>query len=428
MKQALIRRPSKFRRPGKLEDVLHEMKIDGVFTAEGDDWKRQRKLTAPAFTPMQVRNHYDSIATVCIRLQNQWKKRIQSSSNNYIQVNVLEDLMKFTLDIVSIIAFGYDLNSIEQHSPIVDHLLVYMPTIHKRVNSIVPHWRLFSMESDKKFYKAENPIKELVDSMIKEYYEKNTDDIDDSKTKGHKNRSFIKTMLNAWESSDDQLSDKEILGNCITLLLAGQDTTANTLSWAMYYLSRNQKIQEDLNKEINTLKTNEEFGITDKSELSNLSCCTNVIRETLRLRGPTPVLFLEAVEPNELDLEDGSKLNFNKGDIMIMLNRVMQTDEKQFKNAKQFIPSRWEEEINSFYQNLPFGGGPRVCPGKALSIMESTVFMSMLCKEFIVRPPNVDNIKIDETLKGTEDPNVHEELAFTMGPENLLLNIFLRSD
>merc|ERR1712100_231886 len=71
------------------------------------------------------------------------------------------------MGIVSMIAFGYDLNSIEQHSPIVDHLLVYMPTIHKRVNSIVPHWRLFSMESDKKFYKAENPIKELVDSMIK---------------------------------------------------------------------------------------------------------------------------------------------------------------------------------------------------------------------------------------------------------------------
>ena len=45
----------------------------------------------------------------------------------------------------------------------------------------------------------------------------NTDDIDDSKTKGHKNRSFIKTMLNAWESSDDQLSDKEILGNCVPI-------------------------------------------------------------------------------------------------------------------------------------------------------------------------------------------------------------------
>ena len=99
-----------------MKKTAREIGFLGVFTAEGDHWKRQRKLTAPAFTPIKVRGHYEAITMITSRLHNKWQKKLNEKKNpdKGVVINILPELMSFTLDIISLIAFGYDLNSIEK--------------------------------------------------------------------------------------------------------------------------------------------------------------------------------------------------------------------------------------------------------------------------------------------------------------------------
>ena len=430
-KEILQKRPETFRRTAKLEEMTTEVGIYGVFSSEGETWKRQRKLTAPAFTPTQVRSHYESIAIICNRLRNKWHKKIESKKTPQkgIKIDILAELMSFTLDIISVIAFGYDLNSIEKDSEIVSSLLMFMPIVFNRITALFPYWRFFHLSMDKKFAKANENIKKLVNDMINEFYQNVTNDDEDNNNKPVvSKKSFIHTILKAREeSSGDQLDDKEIYGNVVTLLLAGQDTTANTLSWSMYYLSRHHSIQEELKKEIENCKSSKEFPfLPDKLDMEkNLPLCHGVIKEALRLRGPAPVLFSEA----NVDTKLSSGIQMHKGDIVAILMRSILTDENRFVDGKKFVPSRWMngDPCNSFLSNLPFGGGPRTCPGKNLSLLESNMFLSMLCNEFIVRPPDASNPSSDSTLAGTEDPCVKEISSFTMGPNSLSVRIFSRS-
>ena len=402
----------------------HAKKINGhgVFSAEGEDWKRQRKLTAPAFTPVQVRNHYETITLVCSRLRRKWMKMITDLDNveQGVVIDVLPDLMNLTLDIVSLIAFGYDLNSLEKESDITECLLQYLPFAYFRIGCPIPYWKLFYLPIDRRFYKGHAKVQDLIGNIISEFYSQSSNN--DS------TRSFIHTILQAREADKNQLTDEEIFGNVITILLAGQDTTANTLAWSLYYLSRNHTIQEDLYNEItNYLPDGNEY--IDKSDIDKLSLCSDIIQETLRIRGPSPVIYLEANDNIIVEGND-SKITLSKGDVTILLIRSMTKDEESTPNPKIFNPYRWKEnnvEIDPFLKTLPFGGGPRVCPGKTLSLFESKMFLSSICSDFIIRPENTISDSINNNLQGTEDPSVSETLAFTMSPTNLKLRFFLRN-
>lgn len=363
------------------------------------------------------------------RLHNKWQKKLNEKKNpdKGVVINILPELMSFTLDIISLIAFGYDLNSIEKHSEFVDALLIFMPIIHKRITSIFPYWKLFYTSLDKKFVKGKKIVNDLVYQMISDFYD----------NQKNLKKSFIETILASREQTSDdddntdKLTDYEILGNVITLLLAGQDTTANSLAWSLYYLSRNHQIQEDLYNEVKYIEKSNLYYIPDKNEIEKLKLSSGVIKEVLRMKGPSVMMFLEPNFDTDLSYNDKS-IRVKKGDSIFLLNRAILVDEKNYENPLHFIPQRWENESNdskySFLSGLPFGGGPRICPGRNLSLMESNIFLSMISHQFIVRPANSKNSNIDLSLAQTEDNSVKEHLAFTMGPEHLSLRIFPRKN
>merc|ERR1712000_219200 len=156
--------------------------------------------------------------------------------------------------------------------------------------------------------------------------------------------------------------------------------------------------------------------VPKKDVLEQLTVTSSVIKESLRLRGPSPVMYLQPNETLELKGAETS-LSVVPDDLLVILNRTMTTSDRYYENPSQFLPERWNEAPPSgFLANLPFGGGPRVCPGRMLSMFESNMFLGTILSQFVVRTPESTTTQFLPALANTEDPNILESLQFTMGP------------
>jgi cytochrome P450 len=128
---ALLRdRPGRIRRLSALRDVAEELGAGGVFTAEGDAWGRQRRLVMAAFASGHMRLCYPSILKIADRL---WRRLVHLTGQGQ-PLDVLRELMRFTVDVTTVVAFGYDLNTVEQGSQgLQHHLEVMFSAINRRI-------------------------------------------------------------------------------------------------------------------------------------------------------------------------------------------------------------------------------------------------------------------------------------------------------
>lgn len=106
----LKHRPEKFRRLDKMDNIIREMGVYGVFNAEGDDWKSQRKLVSQALNINHLKTFFPTLANITEKLLNRWNEL--SAENSSIEIK--GELMRYTVDITSRLAFGYNMNTIEK--------------------------------------------------------------------------------------------------------------------------------------------------------------------------------------------------------------------------------------------------------------------------------------------------------------------------
>ena len=221
---------------------------------------------------------------------------------------------------------------------------------------------------------------------------------------------FLQALL-AEQEKTRAISDKEIYGNVFTLLLAGEDTTSNSISWALFYLMQHPHMYLKLREEADAVLAGNTV-IQNVELLSELKYAEAIAMETLRIKPVTPTLFLESLEDQLIN-----GLQLKKGVTIMMQSKVAQTSDVHFTEAETFMPERWLAVADMPIHNIDvfrtFGAGPRFCPGKTLALHEMKMALSMIAKNF------------DLTL-AVPVSEVKERFAFTMFPENLMLEIAKR--
>jgi len=395
-------RPEKFRRFSKINEILEEMGIVGVFNTEGDTWKRHRKPTSEALNLKKIKGYYPIINDKTQKLLNKWKQY----ANDRKQIDIQKEFVRYTIDITTSIAFGYQLDTINhKEDDFQKHLELIFPMINERITAPIPLWRLYKQKKDKALDKSLKEIERIVYKFIDRAKER----LDKQPALKENPSNFLEALLIEQENGN-KFSAKEIYGNVFSILLAGEDTTSNSISWALYYLAQYPEIITKIRNEAYTIYSNEQ---TPKStqDLSKLKYANAVAQEVIRLKPVTPNLYMQANE-------DVTIHNFHiPKDTSIMLqNKVSQTQEQYFSNPNEFIPERWLKNGCPMHKNhnpdtiKAFGGGARFCPGKNLAMHEMTIAISSICKHF------------DFSL-AVKPEEVKEQFAFTMYPENLILNI-----
>jgi len=395
-------RPEKFRRFSKINEILTEMGIVGVFNAENETWKRHRKPTSEALNLKKVKGYFPTISKTTQQLLNKWKTYAEKGT----EVDVQKELVRYTIDITTAIAFGYKLDTLNHQEDVFQkHLELIFPMVNDRITAPIALWRIYKQKKDKALDNSLEAIEKIIHQFIKEAKERLTAD---SKLKENPSN-FLEALL-VEQENENMFSDDEIYGNVFSILLAGEDTTSSSISWALFYLAQHPEIVSKVRQEAKEVYHNSQVPETTQL-LNKLKYANAVAQEAIRLKPVTPNLYMQANEDITLH-----NLYIPKDTSIMLQNKVAQTSEQYFSNPNEFIPERWLKSGCPMQQNhtpdmiKAFGGGARFCPGMNLAMYEMTIAISTICNQF------------DFSL-AVELETVKEQFAFTMFPENLIINL-----
>lgn len=405
--QSIMRdRPETYRRVTAIEKVGAELGSNGVFAAEGEHWQHQRQVTLQAFKPEQLRRFFPMMQKITERLQKHWGKIADTGQ----AIDIQEDWMRFTVDVTTNFAFGYDINVLEQEGgdSFQRHLEKFLPVFNRRANAPFPYWHFFKLPSERKMEQSLAIIKETIKTFVQQAIDK----LEQQDGRNAEPANFLEALLLAKDEQGNGLTDVEIQGNIITILLAGEDTTAHTLAWLVYLITEYPDVQQRIQLEVDAVLADNPMP-TDISATEKLVYTEAVVHETMRLKSVTPLFF---IEPNR-DIEIAG-FPIPKGTFLMLVNRYGALQEENFTDAHQFRPERWlgtntSGRAHNRNASMPFGAGPRFCPGRNLAMLEMKMAVAMLCKNFSI------------TRHETGHP-VHEVFLFTMMPDKLMVKFEVR--
>ena len=161
--QILLDRPETYRRLSTIERVILELGIDGVFSAEGENWRRQRRLVMQALDTRHQRQFFPILMKVTQRLKKRW----ETAAEDRTPVEVQKDLMRYTVDVTTNLAFGYDMNTLEEEGDVIQkHLEKVFPMINSRIFAPLPYWRYLKLPADRALDHALEETRTTVDEFI----------------------------------------------------------------------------------------------------------------------------------------------------------------------------------------------------------------------------------------------------------------------
>ncbi len=404
---AILRdRPDGFRRPSVTAQVSHEMGgVPGVFQAEGKEWRNQRRMVMHGFAPHAIKAYFPALVKVALRLQRRWDVAARAGT----AIDLDDDLKRYTVDIIAGLAFGTDVNTIESGEDVIQrHLDLILPAVARRSIALFKYWRYFKLPSDRRLDRSVAAMRSAVDDLIAQARARMQAD------PGLRERpsNLLEAMIAAADQSDSGVDDRAVAGNVSTMLLAGEDTTANTIGWLLYLLHRNPETLRLACEEVRRVAPDPAaFCIEQIDALDYLDAC---VQEAMRLKPVAPFMPLEALRDTSV-----AGIAVPARSLVWCVLRHHSVDSAYFPHAERFDPQRWlhtpEAGAPDKRLTMPFGSGPRTCPGRYLALLEIKIALAMLLARF-------DIVAVD-TPDGQE---AQELMGFVMSPIGLRLRLRAR--
>lgn len=384
-------RPKEFQRSSKMNRIIREQGIHGLFNAEHGDWEKHRSIITKGLDVKHQMQFFPELKTITERLYRKWEKDAIAGN----EIDIQQDFLRFTVDVTTSIAFGIQMNTIEENGGVIqDHLEKIFPMIFKRINDPIPFYKLVKGKKTKEFDLALREIHLFIDEIITKGKERIKNHPELMENPGN----VLEAILVAAETMDG-FGDDEVKGNLLTLLMAGEDTTAHTLAWAMTQMTQNPEAVSAIQAEVDEVFGNAPM-MENYEDHNRLKFTEAVANEAMRLKPVAPIVLNEPTEDIEID-----GYFFEKGHRLVMQTRIGALKDDYFTEANQFNPKRWIAASRCPVHNtdafMPFGAGPRFCPGRNLALLEMKMVLSMLYKNFTVEMV-------------TPHADITEELAFTM--------------
>lgn len=332
---------------------------DGVLLSEGTEWRRQRRMLAPAFTPASVGSllpHFHAAAEGLVQ-------RLQGRT----RVNLSEAFHEAALDAVLRALFSL---SVEGRGELAGRVRDYLagpgrPTIFDGYARTEDDFG-FALGARRRFQRAWFGE---VDRIV-------ADRKAAPAREGH--RDLLDLLLAARDpETGEPLSDAEIRDQCATLLLAGFETTSRVLFWSTYLLALDGAEQTRLRQEIAVFDPSNVATLDDIQHWPRLR---QVLLEAMRLYPPVTLVIREALGPDTVCGE-----SFGKGMLVWISPWVIHRHQKFWDHPTAFMPDRFAGKANPWVTEpayMPFGGGPRICIGASFAMAEASIVMATLLSRF----------------------------------------------
>ena len=332
---------------------------NGLLTSEGTFWLKQRRLIQPLFHKQRLTGFVEKIAETCDTLIAEWK----TGGSEVKDVHV--EMTRLTLGIVSKTLLSTDASGDFKN---VSHALeVLMKGLGKRSVRVVklPYW--VPLPSHINMQKQRKLLDDTVHQIIAAR-RADTNQYHD-----------LLTMLMEVEDADtaERMTNEQLRDEVITIFLAGHETTANGMAFALYHIAKHPEVRERIAQEVQRVFKG---GPITFEGLMQMEYTTRVIKESMRLFPPA---WIMARLVNKDDVM-GEYL-IKKGDSIVISPYAVQRLERLWPEPEKFDPDRFLPENMKHmhrYAYFPFGGGARQCIGSNFAMMEMQIMLAMLASNF----------------------------------------------
>ena len=406
----LHERPENFGRPRRLAEISKEMGLpSGVFCANGETWRRQRRMVIAGLDPWHVKRFYPSLKEVAMQLGDRWSQAARRRE----PIDLQAELTRYCVDTMTGLAFGAQAASLRNGSHLIrQHLDQIFPMLFKRMFALLPVWRWRHSRADARMEASVRAILATVEGLIADARERMA--MQPERYQHPDN--LLEAMISAADQPNSEIDDTQVAGNVVTMLLGGDDTTANTIAWTIELLWENPQALHKASDEVRRLcGDGRDMGLDDIGRLDYVEAC---LHEAMRLKPVAPFIGFQALH----DCQVGD-IDVAAGTVIVSLTRPDAVSEEHVPKAASFMPERWLDDAEPETDgaslrrvSMPFGGGPRICPGRYMALLEMKTALATLLARFDI-----------ESLAGPDGKPPRENMALTMAPAGLFMRLAERA-
>lgn len=364
VKQLLKDRPENFPKSDRIAEGLKPLLGNSVFLTNGETWKRQRRIIDPAFEGGRLKDTYPAMraaaeAAVARLKSRQGEIEIEAETSHVAADVIFRTLFSIPIEHEVAAEVFSRFRDYQRSQPILN-LAAFVP---------LPRWmpRFFRRGTRNNARIIRQLIAQLTaDRMQAIHTGTAPDDL------------ASKIMTTRDPETGSTFDEAEMVDQVAIFFLAGHETSASALAWALYLVALYPEWQDQLAAEAAALE-DDSFAAVSKLRLSR-----DVFREALRLYPPVPMMVREASCPVRFRDRD-----VPRGAQMVLSPWHLHRHTRLWDNPDGFDPTRWATENGKQCQReayFPFSAGPRVCPGAGFAMVEGVLILSMILRHFRVTP------------------------------------------
>lgn len=362
--EVLIEKAKAFVRFKRPLDVLQQWNGEGVLITEGEKWLSHRRILQPAF---HIRR-FDAYANAVVETA---EKQFATDTSSSATIDFEAAMTDLTTAVISRTMFGSDLGDTMPDMRRAVKLLSKIAVEEMFQPFTWPDWLPLLGKADKKW--AIGIIDQTVRGFIRQRRESGQDTGD-----------LLSMLLLAADEEGDgrRLTDEQARDQCVTIFLAGHDTTAAGLAWLGWVLATHPDYTERLAAEVTDVLGDRPPKFAD---IPKLAAVERAVKESLRLYPPAIAVFARQAGK---DVEIGG-WTVPQGGIVRLMTCITHHDPRWFPDPERFDPDRFLPERAATLPAcayVPFGAGPRVCIGQSFAMMEMTLIATLLLQRYRIAP------------------------------------------
>jgi cytochrome P450 len=341
--------------------LLCELLGDGLLTSDEPRHRERRRLLQPAFHREQVATYAVSMVAESERMGREWEGRAT--------IDIRTEMRKLTLSIVGACLFGADFReSTEQIAAVLRRVVRRIALLGPAFLFLEPaallYRRLFPRGPSLVFRADRAELECIIKPIVQQRRGSNMADL-------------LSILLRLRDDSDAPLTEEDVCNEAVTLVLAGNETTAAALTWTWFLISHHPAVEQRFHTELDMVLGDYCPGFDDIAKLRYTSM---ILQEAMRLYPPALAFGRRPIEPVEL-----GGYTIPAGTSILLSPYVTHRNERWFKDPEVFDPTRWENASVPKFAYFPFGGGAKMCIGEPFARMEAILAIATLGKAWSLR-------------------------------------------
>jgi cytochrome P450 len=346
---------------GGMWNAVRELLGNGLVTSEGDFWLRQRRMMQPLFSGHHLASLVDGMVDVIEREVTRLERDVAANAT----IDMHSEMTSLTQRVLLQTMLGAAEEAGEADR-LGHHMVDAMRVLNlKLFTYFLPRW--VPIPGGRTFRRASAAIDEALLRIVRERRQAHGGPTD-----------LLALLLHARdEGGSGGMDDQQLRDELVTLFVAGNDTTANALTWLWYALDQHPEIERRLREEVGAALGDRRPTAADLAKLSYVKL---VLQETMRLFPPV-WMFPRFCERDQVV---GGYL-IPAGSALLVSPFVTHRDPSLWERPEEFDPERFSPERSAGrprYAYFPFGGGPRQCIGNNFALMEAQLITAMMARRF----------------------------------------------